>query len=69
MFTDTPTIPPNVSQEYEILFEGSGTKRIIVETENGQQAQYEWGAGPDSQSGYLSVRIEEDAIEFTVATG
>lgn len=69
VFTDDPTIPPNEAQEYESLFEESGTKRIIVETEDGQQGQYEWGAEPESQSGYLSVRIEEDAIEFSVATG
>lgn len=69
VFTDDPTIPPSETQEYESLFEESGTKRIIVETEDGQQAQYEWGANPDSQSGYLSVRIEEDAIEFSLASG
>ncbi|TQQ78508.1 hypothetical protein EGH24_14240 [Halonotius terrestris] len=69
VFTDDPSIPPNETQEYESLFEESGTKRIIVETEDGQQAQYEWGATPDSQSGYLTVRIEEDAIEFSLSIG
>jgi len=69
VFTDDPTIPPNETQEYKSLFEESGTKRIIVETEDGQQAHYEWGADPDSQSSYLSVRIEEDAIEFSLAIG
>jgi len=69
VFTNDPTIQVSEAQEYESLFEESGTKRINVETEDGQQAQYEWGAEPDSQSGYLSVRIEEDAIEFSLAIG
>jgi len=69
VFIDDPTIPPNETQEYESRFEESGTKRIIVETENGQQAQYEWGANPASQSGYLSVRIEENEIAFGLASG
>ena len=68
VFTDDTTIPASEVREYDNLFAERGTKQIVVETDDGQRGQYEWGADPGSGSGYLSVRIDGDTISFDIVS-
>jgi len=69
VLTDDPTIPSGEAHEYTSIFEESGTKRITIKTDDGQHGQHEWSADSSSQRGYLSVRIEEETLDFSLAIG
>ncbi len=73
VFNDRQTIQPSEAHEYEQMYDEGGMKRLVVRTEDGNEGQHEMDILPKSEwgdgSGYLSVQIKEDGIEFKQALG